>query len=504
VTLLPRKPQDSPNPPAGALRVAIADHLEAHQRTIVQQWVKRLRIDLKLPSATGLPSPVSSALTTERLGQLLRATASALRTGDFSDALERAAANHHEILDSVQGVWALTTKLGIFGDVVRRSVLENPLLPPVETLYLLDRTFTKLTSESVFLLVTRRKVGLNRLSRHHEELRETADAILASSPVGILVTDRDGIITFFNQAQERISGVTRTAVLGKKIYIDYARRSEPEFRAAFTRAIQHGETSYFKRRHYLGRQGEQFLDVLMGPITDHAGEIIGTIHVCQDVTDKTELEQKLLKQNQKLQAKVKELEEAYTYIGKVNRQFASLIDISNTLSSQLSLDKILDFIVRSAAMLTKARLTTLRQLRGEDLILLAQYGLDPKELPKYRSTTIHQSVIGRVIRERRQILIVDITREEQFRWPELRKNLGLRSLVSVPLHSRGKVVGVLSIHLAESRTFSNLELNFLMALASQAALAIEIEQTLAPVRAAKKKTLPAIPSPASATPTPAL
>lgn len=471
-----------------ALRAALAEHLRRRQSTLVQAWATQLRQTLHLPKSTGLPDPATSALSYKELDRLFQQLTSAIQAGDHDNLAKAAAANHHEPLKHSDSIARLLTKLTTLGDVLRRSVADDATLDQLAATHLLDRTLAKLTAESVLVYTEHRRVGVDRIAEHSRSLKETLQAILDSSPVGILVTDREGYITYFNHEQELISGVPRDQALGQKIYEGYARRSDEDVRAAFEKALEHGVTTALPRHSYAGRQGEQSLDILLGPIRDEAGAITGTVHVCRDVTDLTQLEGQVMQRNRELAGKVHELEEAYTYIGKVNRQFASLIDVNSTLSGKMSLDKVLDFIVRSAAMLTRARLVTLRRLDGQQLVLAAQYGMRPDQLNRYSTVDIDSSVIGRVVREHRQILVVDLGRDVNFRWPELIEQFGLKRLVSVPLYSRGRTIGTLSIHLPEQRQFSNLELNFMIALANQAALAIDLERTLRAVRSTHART----------------
>jgi PAS domain S-box-containing protein len=469
-----------------SLRWHVANHLDQYRSPIVREWVRILRVELQLPTASNIPDPSFSALSYRHLDRLFRELIGAVRANDYSKIPTAMLANHFEVLDPAKGLVPLLTKVSVLGDIVRRSVVANPTVPTVPALYLLDRIWSKVSSEAMLTFVYKRQRGLQRLTQKVESSQEASNSVLDSAPIGILCTNREGIITYFNSSQESISGKSREQALGKKLYVQYAARNADELRSAFLNAINHGKTSFFKQRRYESQNGIQFFNVLLGPVRDNQGRITGAVEILQDVTDKTELEQKLVGQNRELTTKVKELEDAYNYIGKVNRQFASLIDVNNTLSTQMSLEKILDFIVRSAATMTKARLTTLRRLRGHDLVLTAQYGLSTDEARKYFIVPIDKSVIGRVILENRQILVVDLSREDLFYWQELKRDLSLKTLVCVPLRSRGRIIGVISIHLPEVRTFSNLELNFIIALANQAALAIELEHAIAPIRQAKK------------------
>jgi PAS domain S-box-containing protein len=480
-TAAPATPKDA----LTDLRWVCATHLDKHRQAIVTEWAQTLRKTLELPTTSNFPDPATMALRHKELDILFRRLIASVRVNNFTELPAAAVANHHEVLDHAHSLTPLLIKLTTLADITRRSIISDPTMRAVPALYYMDHVFGKLMAEATMLFAKRRRSSINRLQEQYRQSNEASASVLDSSPIGILVTDREGFITFFNTTQELISSKQKEAVLGKKLYHDYARRGAEPFRVAFRKAIDHGETSVFKRCRYEGSQGIQYLDVSLGPVKDVQGRITGVVQILNDVTEKAALEEKTLEQNQALTSKVKELEEAYNYIGKVNRQFSSLIDINNTISSKLSLDKILDFVVRSAAMMTKSRLTTLRRLaNNNNLVLMAQYGLDEKTSERFRNVPIDKSVIGRVILEDRNILMVDLDQAELF-VPELKQTLGLRSLVSVPLRSRGKIVGVLSIHLAEKREFTMLEQNFLIALANQAALAIELEKAMAPMRAAK-------------------
>lgn len=471
-----------PTTSLAALKRALADHISRQRPGLVQAWVTQLRQILALPAASGLPNPATQALAYKELDRLMQQLVVAIGTGNYADAVAATAANHHEPLEHVDSLAPLLIKLDLLGNTLRRSIIDDPTLVTTPTLYLLERVLSKLTTEATLEFAKRRHASVDRVNNRRDELKETLEAILNGSPIGIMVTDRAGLITYFNREQERISGVTRDQALSKKLYQDYARRAAQDVLTAFRKAIEHGTTTALPRHRYPGRKGEQVLSISIGPIRDQQGAIMGTVHVCRDVTEMAQLEGQLMQRNRELAAKVGELEEAYTYIGKVNRQFASLIDVNSTLGTQLSLDKVLDFIVRSAAMLTRGRLVTLRRLDGQHLVLQAQYGLSAAQAAKYRDVDVEHSDIGRVIREKRQILVVDLENDPAFQWPELIQIFGLRRLVSVPLHSRGRTIGTLSIHLSEQRQFTNLELNFLIALANQAALAIDLERTLRNVR----------------------
>src|SRR5262249_32277076 len=86
---------------------------------------------------------------------------------------------------------------------------------------------------------------------------------------------------------------------------------------------------------------------------------------------------------------------------------------------------------------------------------------------------IEDSLIGRVVRERRHMSVWDVAAEKSYRYPELARRTGLASLLSVPLLAGSKGIGTLNIYTRESRLFTEEEIGFARAVAGQAALAFE-------------------------------
>ena len=481
----PQRADKEGTPSLEPLRFACATHLDKHRRTIVLAWVKQLRIRLSIPTSSNMPDPSYTALTYRALDLLYKKFLAALRDNRIKDVVGDIVANHHEVLDHQRSLQPLLVKLETLGMLIRRSIVSDPTLSHLPAIYYIDRVMSTLQVESLMLFGERRRSAIKKMVEHYKQESQAVGSVLGSCPIGILVTDKEGYITHFNTVQEKISRKKAKDVLGKRLYHEYAYREADEFREAFSQAINKNETAFFSRRQYKSSNGTQYLDITLAPVKDEHGNVNGVVQILEDVSARVDLEAKLREQNRTLTTRLSELEEAYTYIGRINRQFASLIDINTTLSSKLSLDKMLDFIVRSAAMLTKARLTTLRLKNNNGLILAAQYGLSPEDAKRYHTVPVERSMVGRVLREGKKLLLVNLDQDTTFYWPDLKDKFKLKQLISVPLRSRGRIIGVLTIHLQEAREFSLYEQNFLIALANQAALAIDLEKAISDLRAAR-------------------
>jgi GAF domain-containing protein len=86
---------------------------------------------------------------------------------------------------------------------------------------------------------------------------------------------------------------------------------------------------------------------------------------------------------------------------------------------------------------------------------------------------IGKSLISRVVREGKPLMVRDVTREADYLYPELAKKEGVRSLISLPMTARGRVIGVVNVYSDEERIFSEEDIRVLSTVCHQAALAIE-------------------------------
>jgi signal transduction histidine kinase len=70
-------------------------------------------------------------------------------------------------------------------------------------------------------------------------------------------------------------------------------------------------------------------------------------------------------------------------------------------------------------------------------------------------------------------VVLDITSEPSLQYPEEIKKEGIVSMLAVPLQGREKVIGTLRLFTSERREFTQEEIDFVSALASQGAISIE-------------------------------
>ncbi len=157
-----------------------------------------------------------------------------------------------------------------------------------------------------------------------------------------------------------------------------------------------------------------------------------------------------------------------------NKRMETLAAVAEKIAAESYLDRILQAISEMVAETLDSPVCSIMLLDDErrELVISAARCSSPEYLHKM-PIKIEDSLIGRVVREGRPIMIPNVLDEKQYRYPELARKTGLASLLSVPLTSRDKVIGTINIYTREQRVFAEDEIGFVKVVAGQAAIAIE-------------------------------
>jgi GAF domain-containing protein len=162
------------------------------------------------------------------------------------------------------------------------------------------------------------------------------------------------------------------------------------------------------------------------------------------------------------------------------RRVETLAAVFHTITTQSYLDRILQVISEVVADSFASPLCSIMIVDQErqELVTKAASCSSPEYLQK-PPIKIEDSLIGGVVRDRKQVAVRDVAEEKQYRYPELARRTGLASLLSVPLIARDGAIGTLNIYTREQRVFTEDEVGFAKAVAGQAALAIENARLMA-------------------------
>jgi len=156
-------------------------------------------------------------------------------------------------------------------------------------------------------------------------------------------------------------------------------------------------------------------------------------------------------------------------------RYQQLIDVSRDFASIIDLDALLDRIVHASAEVCHAEQASILLFDEQKNELHFQAATNLKEIPGLLGMAVPSgSIAGWVAENRQPVILSDAHKDERFyRETEKITAYQTRSLIAVPLISRQKLIGVLEVLNKIEGEFTIYDQDTLIALASQAAIAIE-------------------------------
>jgi two-component sensor histidine kinase/putative methionine-R-sulfoxide reductase with GAF domain len=158
------------------------------------------------------------------------------------------------------------------------------------------------------------------------------------------------------------------------------------------------------------------------------------------------------------------------------QQLQALKRVTESLVSSLDVHQVLSVMARQAAMITGTDMAGIFELDEERqrLKIVAHHNLSPA----YRRVEVEvgEGAVGLAVAERRAIVILDaqddprLQRTSAARWVA---EEGYRSMFSVPLISRNRVLGGISVYTRDRHEFSRDQIELLFTFANDAAVAME-------------------------------
>jgi two-component system, NtrC family, sensor kinase len=156
------------------------------------------------------------------------------------------------------------------------------------------------------------------------------------------------------------------------------------------------------------------------------------------------------------------------------RETRALFEAGRAVSRSLDFDQTLRVILEQAREVLSADSCGLMRVETEtrDLVLVASLDLPPSTWPQVRLGE-GEGIAGLAVLERRPIHTADVEADTLFRYRQLPREGGFRSMLAVPLTVGERAIGALTVLRRDVHHFSDREKNLLLAFADQAAMALE-------------------------------
>jgi GAF domain-containing protein len=148
--------------------------------------------------------------------------------------------------------------------------------------------------------------------------------------------------------------------------------------------------------------------------------------------------------------------------------------VVTAVNSSLQLNTVLQLVAEKVAEAVNVKACSLRLLDtvSGTLTISATHGLSQHYLQK-GLVKLEKSPLDQEVLQERPVYIRNAASDPRFQYPEQARIEGIVSVFCVPLVSKGQVLGVLRVYSSAEREFTLFEEEFLHALASVSALAIE-------------------------------
>jgi sugar diacid utilization regulator/putative methionine-R-sulfoxide reductase with GAF domain len=156
------------------------------------------------------------------------------------------------------------------------------------------------------------------------------------------------------------------------------------------------------------------------------------------------------------------------------RELSFLVRLAQAAASTQRPDELLELIIREAtsAMGTDVCSLYLVSSRGRELLLTATNGLNETMVGKV-VMKVGEGITGWVADTRRPAVVADVSKEPHWKWVPGLDEDRFHSMLSVPIESGPRLIGVLNVQTAYKREFDSGDIDFLLAIAGQVAGILE-------------------------------
>jgi signal transduction protein with GAF and PtsI domain len=160
--------------------------------------------------------------------------------------------------------------------------------------------------------------------------------------------------------------------------------------------------------------------------------------------------------------------------GSYKDYLETLSKIGKAITSDLYLGDILKLIVTLTANVMHAKICSLWLLDDKEqaLRIRATQAMSEEYL-KDRKLMVGEGIVGLVAKEKKPIVIPDVSADSRYKEKILAKKEKLVSMVSVPMMVKNRVIGVINCYTTTLYDFSESDIDLLTAVANQAAVSIE-------------------------------
>ena len=330
------------------------------------------------------------------------------------------------------------------------------------------------------------------MEQQYQSSSEYLQAVINSLDDELIIIGQDFRITKVNAAVVKRHGGKRARVIGQYCYeVSHGTHEPcqpPSCECPVTRVWETGKPVRVTHTHRYdigGESQEKYVDITASPLRDSQGNITEVVELIRDVTEAKRLTRQMREAHQNLLASRQELVrwniDLENKIQQRIKELSALNAVVTTVSQSLNLDKILnDALLKILAVMeVEAGVVHLVDEKTDQLIIMVQRGLLPEYVREIMKLKPGAGIAGRVVQSGEPIVVNDAM-DNPKSTTMVGKRGGFRAYISLPVKSKNKVLGTLSLASYTPNKFGLEPVRLLSAMGD--AIGIGVENA----RAAKK------------------
>lgn len=156
------------------------------------------------------------------------------------------------------------------------------------------------------------------------------------------------------------------------------------------------------------------------------------------------------------------------------RELATLFEVGKAITSTLEFERVMEEIARNIKRAMDADACSIMLLDEDRKELTIQTALGLMRSHFGQKVKLGEGIAGIAAKTGRPMILLDMQgRKSPYKFPNSIREEGLKTILSVPMETRGKIIGLINIYLKEIYYYRPSEINLLVALSNQAAIALE-------------------------------
>jgi PAS domain S-box-containing protein len=300
--------------------------------------------------------------------------------------------------------------------------------------------------QAAIALENARLLAAEREARERLAVSETRYRELFEDVIDIVyLHDLEGRILEINEAGARASGYTREELLTMNI-AEFLAPEDRERAVEMVRRIATGERPVESfTAEFIGKDGGRLILEAVVRAVCKDGAPVAILGSARDITVRRSLE----------------------------RRQDALVALSRELATEIDLERLLPRIAEEARRLMGMHSALLLLIEGDDALVIRGASEVEPELLAVGQLSIGASLTGLAVRDRRPLVYANLAADPTWRATSLVRQFGYQAMLAVPVAVKERTLGLLKLLHREPRNFPLEEIEFLRALATQAALAID-------------------------------